>query len=183
MKKLTGTKTEKNLMAAFAGESQARNKYTYYAKKAREEKLIEYAGIIQAIADNEMEHAKIWFKHLHEEKIADTETNLQDCINGEHYEWSDMYQAFAKDARAEGFDHIAVLFGHVAEIEKSHEAMFQNMLHKLREKKVFTRDTKIRWVCQKCGHVHFGETPPACCPVCSHGKEYFAESEVATKSS
>jgi rubrerythrin len=179
MKKLTGTKTERNLKTAFAGESQARNKYVYYAKKAREEKLIEYANVIQTIADNEEEHAKIWFKQLHDGKVPDTEANLQDCINGERYEWSDMYQAFAKDAREEGFEHLAVLFEYVAEIEKSHEAVFQSMLNKLQEKRVFSRQAKTRWVCLKCGHVHFGDTPPACCPVCSHGKEYFAASEVA----
>lgn len=174
MSKISGTKTEKNLKAAFAGESQARNKYTYYASQARKEGLVEFANVIESIANNEKEHAKIWFKLLHEGRIPETQSNLEDCLQGEHYEWTDMYKAFAEDAKAEGFPEIAFLFEGVAKIEKEHEAQFAELLKKLKEQTVFTQHTKAYWICLNCGYVYYGEKAPLTCPVCSHGQEYFA---------
>ncbi len=171
---LKGTKTEANLMAAFAGESQARNKYTYYASKAKKEGFEQIAAIFTETANNEKEHAKMWFKLLHDGQIADTITNLKDAAAGENYEWTDMYASFAKDAREEGFDHIAYLFEAVGKIEKEHEERYLQLCKNIEEGKVFSKDgTKQAWICRNCGHIHFGENAPEVCPVCSHPQSYF----------
>ncbi|MDD3570733.1 MAG: rubrerythrin family protein [Lachnospiraceae bacterium] len=173
MKELKGTKTEANLMAAFAGESQARNKYTYYASKAKKEGYEQIAALFTETADNEKEHAKIWFKLLHD-GIADTVTNLKDAASGENYEWTDMYAKMAKEAREEGFDHIAYLFEGVAKIEKEHEERYLKLLKNIEEGIVFSRDGDMVWKCANCGHIHIGKEAPNVCPVCDHPKAYFA---------
>ena len=169
---LKGTKTETNLQAAFAGESQARNKYTYYASAARKEGLVQVAKLFEETARNEQEHAKIWFKLLHD-GMPNTATNLEDAAAGEHYEWTDMYANFAKDAKAEGFDKIAFLFEAVAKIEKEHEERYLKLLKNVKEDAVFKRSEKVAWVCDNCGHIHFGEKAPALCPVCDHPQAHF----------
>lgn len=171
--KLKGTKTEKNLMAAFAGESQARNKYTYYSKKAKEEGYIQIAKIFKETAKNEREHAKLWFKFLHEGDIPATTVNLADAAAGEHYEWTDMYANFAKEARAEGFNDIAFLFEKVAVIEKEHEERYKKLLENVTEKKVFQKGEKVVWQCSNCGFTYEGEKAPELCPVCKYKKAYF----------
>lgn len=173
MPDLKGTKTEANLMAAFAGESQARNKYTYYASKARKEGYVQIAQIFEETADNEKEHAKLWFKLLHG-GIPATSANLLDAAEGENYEWTDMYAAFAKDARAEGFDHIAMLFEGVAAIEKAHEERYRKLLANVEGGLVFSRDGDMVWQCENCGHIHVGKAAPEVCPVCAHPQAYFA---------
>lgn len=173
MKELKGTRTEANLMAAFAGESQARNKYTYYASKAKKEGYEQIAALFTETADNEKEHAKIWFKLLHD-GIADTVTNLKDAASGENYEWTDMYAKMAKEAREEGFDHIAYLFEGVAKIEKEHEERYLKLLSNIEEGIVFSRDGDMIWKCANCGHIHIGKEAPDICPVCDHPKAYFA---------
>jgi len=170
---LKGSKTEANLWAAFAGESQARNKYTYYASKARKEGFNQIAAIFEETANNEKEHAKIWFKLLHD-GIPSTEENLLDCIAGEHYEWSDMYAKFAETAEEEGFTRIAELFRGVAAIEKHHEERYQKLLDNIREGRVFRRDGKQAWICGNCGHIHYGDEAPEVCPVCDHPRAYFS---------
>lgn len=170
---LNGTKTEQNLMAAFAGESQARNKYTYYASKAKKEGYEQIAAIFEETAGNEKEHAKMWFKLLHEDNIPSTIENLEDAANGENYEWTEMYAEFAKVAREEGFDRIAFLFEGVGKIEKEHEERYKALLANVKEGKVFKKEEKMMWVCRNCGHVHFGESAPEVCPICSHPKAYF----------
>ncbi len=170
---LKGTKTEQNLMAAFAGESQARNKYTYYASKAKKEGYEQIAAIFEETAGNEKEHAKMWFKLLHEDNIPSTIENLEDAANGENYEWTEMYAEFAKVAREEGFDRIAFLFEGVGKIEKEHEERYKALLANVKEGKVFKKEEKMMWVCRNCGHVHFGESAPEVCPICSHPKAYF----------
>ncbi len=170
--KLKGTKTEANLLAAFAGESQARNKYTYYASKARKEGLNQIADVFEETAGNEKEHAKIWFKLLHD-GMPDTDANLVDAAAGEHYEWTDMYAGFAKTAKEEGLDKIAFLFEAVAKIEKTHEERYQQLLDNLKNGKVFKREEKQVWVCANCGHVYYGYEAPEKCPVCDHPKAYF----------
>lgn len=170
---LKGSKTEQNLMAAFAGESQARNKYTYYASKAKKEGYEQIAAIFEETAGNEKEHAKMWFKLLHDGNIPSTMVNLEDAANGENYEWTDMYKGFAETAKEEGFDHIARLFDGVAKIEKEHEERYKTLLENIKENKVFEREEKVMWICRNCGHVHFGEEAPEVCPVCSHPKAYF----------
>ena len=172
MKDLKGTKTEANLMAAFAGESQARNKYTYYASKAKKEGYNQIAALFLETADNEKEHAKLWFKLLHG-GIADTTTNLKDAADGENYEWVDMYATFAKEAREEGFDHIADLFEGVAAIEKTHEERYRKLLDNVEKKAVFEKAGIVVWQCANCGHIHVGETAPELCPVCAHPQAYF----------
>ncbi|MGL5675237.1 MAG: rubrerythrin [Cellulosilyticaceae bacterium] len=167
-----GTRTEANLLAAFAGESQARNRYSYYASKAKKEGLEQIAAFFEETANNEKEHAKIWFKLLHE-GVPDTKTNLEDAAAGEHYEWTDMYAGFAKVAREEGFERIAYLFDAVGAIEKEHEARYLQLLENLKQQKVFMRDTEQVWVCRNCGHQHTGEGAPENCPVCDHPKAYF----------
>ena len=168
MKDLKGTKTEANLMAAFAGESQARNKYTYYASKAKKDGYEQIAELFTETANNEKEHAKIWFKLLHDGNVPDTVANLKDAAEGENYEWTDMYKSFAEDAKAEGFDHIAYLFEQVAAIEKEHEERYRKLLANIEEGIVFSRDGDMVWICRNCGHIHVGKTAPEVCPVCAH---------------
>ncbi len=172
---LKGSKTEKNLMTAFAGESQARNKYTYYASKAKKEGYVQIAEIFEATANNEKEHAKLWFKLLHGGSIADTMANLKDAAEGENYEWTDMYANMAIDAKEEGFDKIAYLFEAVAKIEKSHEERYRALLEKVTNNTVFEREEKVVWECGNCGHHHEGREAPELCPVCDHPKAYFFE--------
>ena len=173
MKDIKGTKTEKNLMDAFAGESQARNKYTYYASKAKKEGYEQIAAIFQETADNEKEHAKIWFKLLHEGGIPTTTVNLEDAANGENYEWTDMYDRMAKEAREEGFDHIAFLFEAVGKIEKEHEERYRKLLDNVNGELVFSKDGEKIWKCRNCGHIVIGKDAPEICPVCNHPKAYF----------
>ncbi len=173
MKDLKGTKTEANLMAAFAGESQARNKYTYYASKAKKDGYEQIAELFTETANNEKEHAKIWFKLLHDGNVPDTVANLKDAAEGENYEWTDMYKSFAEDAKAEGFDHIAYLFEQVAAIEKEHEERYRKLLANIEEGIVFSRDGDMVWICRNCGHIHVGKEAPEVCPVCAHPKAYF----------
>lgn len=170
---LKGSKTEKNLMAAFAGESQARNKYTYYASKAKKEGYVQIAKIFEETANNEKEHAKLWFKALHDGQIADTATNLLDAAQGENYEWTDMYAQFEKEAKEEGFDKLAYLFGAVAKIERMHEERYRKLLHNVEAKEVFKKAGVVVWECANCGHVHVGEAAPELCPVCAHAQAYF----------
>ena len=170
---LKGTKTEQNLMQAFAGESQARNKYTYYASKAKKEGYEQIAAIFEETAGNEKEHAKIWFKLLNGGDIKSTIDNLEDAANGENYEWTDMYDKFAKDAKEEGFEHIAFLFESVGKIEKEHEERYLKLLNSVKEEKVFNSDVPTMWICRNCGHIHFGDSAPEVCPVCSHPQSYF----------
>lgn len=171
---LKGSKTEANLKAAFAGESQARNKYTYYASKAKKEGYEQIAALFTETANNEKEHAKIWFKLLQENgEIADTATNLKDAAAGENYEWTDMYAGFAKEARAEGFEQIAVLFEGVAKIEKEHEERYLALLNNVEKELVFSRDGEMVWQCANCGHIHVGKKAPSVCPVCAHPQAYF----------
>ncbi|MBQ3034211.1 MAG: rubrerythrin family protein [Deferribacterales bacterium] len=169
---LKGSKTEQNLMTAFAGESQARNKYTYYASKAKEEGYNQIAAIFQETADNEKEHAKMWFKLLHD-GIPSTDVNLKDAADGENYEWTDMYAGFAKTAREEGFAKIAYLFDEVAKIEKEHEERYLALLKNVKENRVFTKAEKVVWQCSNCGHLHVGESALMVCPVCEHPQAYF----------
>ncbi len=173
---LKGTKTEKNLMEAFAGESQARNKYTYYASKAKKDGYVQISKIFEETANNEKEHAKIWFKYLHNGAIASTIENLEDAANGENYEWTDMYARFAKEAKEEGFDELAVLFEAVAKIEKHHEERYRKLLKAVKEKTVFDKEKDIVWECSNCGHLHIGQKAPELCPVCKHPQAYFFES-------
>ena len=173
MKDLKGTKTEANLMAAFAGESQARNKYTYYASKAKKDGYEQIAELFTETANNEKEHAKIWFKLLHDGNVPDTVANLKDAAEGENYEWTDMYKSFAEDAKAEGFDHIAYLFEQVAAIEKEHEERYRKLLANIEGGVVFSRDGDMVWICRNCGHIHVGKEAPEVCPVCAHPKAYF----------
>ncbi len=169
---LKGSKTEANLLAAFAGESQARNKYTYYASKAKKEGYVQIAALFEETAANEKEHAKIWFKLLHD-GIGTTTDNLKDAAAGENYEWTDMYATFAKEAKEEGFDHIAFLFAEVAKIEKEHEERYKKLLANIEEGKVFKRENKVAWKCANCGHIHEGTDAPGICPVCEHAQSYF----------
>ncbi len=174
MSNLKGTKTEANLMAAFAGESQARNKYTYYASAARKEGMNQIADFFEETAGNEKEHAKIWFKLLHEGKVPDTVTNLADAAAGENYEWTDMYATFATEAKEEGFNKIAALFKMVGDIEKEHEERYLKLLANVKEGKVFEDDcAETVWICANCGHQHKGNKALEVCPVCDHPKAYF----------
>lgn len=170
---LKGSRTEANLMTAFAGESQARNKYTYYASKAKKDGYVQIAQIFEETANNEKEHAKIWFKLLHDGGIPSTIENLKDAAAGENYEWTEMYAEFAKVAKEEGFDHIASLFEMVAKIEKDHEERYKKLLANIEGGLVFSRDGDMMWICSNCGHVHFGKEAPELCPVCAHPKAYF----------
>ncbi len=172
MSNLNGTKTEANLKAAFAGESQARNKYTYYAKQARKEGYNHIADIFEETAENERSHAKLWFKLLND-GIPSTVDNLKDAANGENYEWTDMYANMAKEAKEEGFDKIAYLFEAVGKIEKQHEARYLELLKQVEENKFFKKDGKVYWKCDVCGHIHIAEAAPEMCPVCSHSKAHF----------
>ena len=173
MKELKGTKTEANLWEAFAGESQARNKYTYYASKAKKDGYVQIAKIFEETANNEKEHAKIWFKLLHEGGIPDTPANLLDAATGENYEWTDMYDRMAKEAKEEGFDHIAFLFESVGKIEKEHEERYRKLLKNVEDEIVFSREGDKIWQCSNCGHIVVGKQDPEMCPVCAHPKAYF----------
>ncbi len=172
MAELKGSRTEANLMAAFAGESQARNKYTYYASKAKKEGFEQIAEIFTETANNEKEHAKIWFKLLHD-GMPDTLTNLKDAAAGENYEWTDMYAEFARVAHEEGFEKIAALFEGVAKIEKEHEERFRALVANIENGTVFKKENTVVWVCANCGHLHVGTEAPEICPVCEHPKAYF----------
>ena len=173
MKDLKGTKTEANLMTAFAGESQARNKYTYYASKAKKEGYEQIAAIFEETAGNEKEHAKMWFKLLCGGEIPDTITNLTDAANGENYEHTEMYKEFAEVAQEEGFDEIARLFKAVGAIEKEHEQRYRTLIANIKKERVFNKDESVVWVCRNCGHVHVGKTAPKVCPTCNHPQSYF----------
>ena len=168
-----GTKTEENLKKAFAGESEARNKYTFYASKARKDGFEQIAAIFEETAANEKEHAEIWYKELNGGKIDDTETNLKLAAEGENYEWSDMYVEFARVAREEGFGELAEKFEQVGLIEKYHEARYLKLLENVKGGLVFSRDQDMIWVCRECGHVVIGKSAPEVCPVCGHAQSYF----------
>ena len=170
---LKGSKTEKNLQEAFAGESQARNKYTYFASKARKEGFVQLANIFEETAGNEKEHAKIWFKYLQGGDIQDTPTNLKQAAEGEHFEWTEMYPRMAKEAREEGFTEIAAKFELVAKIEKDHEERYKKLLANVEGKLVFSRDGDMIWQCINCGHIVIGKNAPQLCPVCKHPQSYF----------
>lgn len=169
---LHGSKTEANLMAAFAGESQARNKYTYYASKARKDGYEQIAAIFEETANNEKEHAKMWFKELHGGEVPSTIENLKDAAAGENYEWTDMYKEFAATAKEEGFDQIAKLFEMVGEIEKNHEERYLTLLGNVENDKVFHKDEDTVWICRNCGHVYYGKDALKVCPVCKHKESY-----------
>ena len=170
---LKGSKTEKNLMEAFAGESQARNKYTYFATKARKDGYEQIAAIFEETASNEKEHAKLWFKLLNGGEIPSTEENLKSAAAGENFEWTDMYARMAKEAKEEGFDRIAYLFDAVGKIEKEHEARYLKLLENVKDGLVFSRDDERIWKCRNCGHIVVGKYAPEVCPVCSHPKSFF----------
>ena len=170
---LKGSKTEKNLIEAFAGESQARNKYTYFASKAKKEGYEQIAAIFQETADNEKEHAKMWFKLLQGGEILSTAENLKAAAEGENYEWTDMYDRMSKEAKEEGFDHIAFLFAEVAKIEKEHEERYKKLLENVEGGLVFSKDGDRIWKCRNCGHIVIGKAAPELCPVCAHPKAYF----------
>ena len=173
MKDLKGTKTEQNLQTAFAGESQARNKYTYYASKARKDGYVQIANLFEETAANEKEHAELWFKLLHGGAVPSTPENLLDAAEGENYEWTDMYAGMAKDAREEGFNDIAAVMEGVAKIEKTHEERYRKLLANIQEGIVFSRDGDMIWECGNCGHLVIGKKAPELCPVCKHPQAYF----------
>jgi len=170
---LKGTKTEANLMEAFAGESQARNKYTYFASKAKKEGYEQIAALFLETADNEKEHAALWFKYLHDGAVPDTLTNLGAAADGEHYEWTKMYADFAIDAREEGFTEIAKVFEQVASVEKVHEKRYRDLLSNIRAGVVFERDAEVDWHCRNCGKIVAGKAAPDLCPACKHPQAYF----------
>lgn len=172
MENLKGTKTEANLQAAFEGESQARNKYTYFASKAKKEGYVQIAELFEETAANEKEHAKLWYKILHN-GIGSTAENLKDAADGEAYEWQDMYAQFAKEAKEEGFDEIAALFEGVAAIEKEHEERYRKLLSNLENGLVFSKEGDTIWQCANCGHICVGKQAPELCPVCAHPQAYF----------
>ena len=171
--KLKGSKTEQNLMAAFAGESQARNKYTYFASKAKKDGYEQIAAIFEETANNEKEHAKMWFKELHDGEVPSTIENLEAAADGENYEWTDMYETFAKEAEEEGFTEIAAKFRSVAAIEKHHEERYRKLLKNIDDEVVFSKDEDKIWICRNCGHVVIGKKAPDVCPVCAHPQSYF----------
>jgi len=170
---LKGSKTEQNLMTAFAGESQARNKYTYYASRAKKDGYEQIAAIFEETANNEKEHAKMWFKELHGGNVPETMANLLDAADGENYEWTDMYSEFAKTAREEGFDRIAYLFEGVAKIEKEHEERYRKLIENIDGGLVFSRDGDMIWKCRNCGHIVIGKEAPKVCPICAHPQSFF----------
>ena len=170
---LKGTKTEANLQTAFAGESQARNKYTYYASKAKKEGYEQIAAIFEETAANEKEHARMWFKLLHDNDIPSTVENLADAADGENYEWTDMYAQFAKEAKEEGFDRIAYLFEAVGAIEKTHEDRYRKLLANVEGGLVFSSEGDAIWECRNCGHIYIGKEAPKICPVCAHPQSFF----------
>lgn len=173
MKELKGTKTEKNLLEAFAGESMARNKYTYFASRARKDGYMQIAALFEETAANEKEHAELWYKYLHGGHVNDTEWNLEDAAAGENYEWQDMYHRMAKEAREEGFTEIADKFDGVASVEKVHEERYRRLLKNVRDKRVFSKDGDAVWQCSNCGHIIIGKKAPMKCPVCDHAQAYF----------
>ena len=174
MGRFKGTKTEKNLLEAFAGESQARNKYTYFASKAKKDGYEQIAAIFTETSDNENAHAKIWYKLLQEgEDILPTEENLKEAANGENYEWTDMYDKFAQDAREEGFDDVAFLFEAVGKIEKEHEKRFEKFLENVKNGLVFSKEGDTIWKCRVCGNIVIGKQAPEVCPVCKHPRAFF----------
>lgn len=175
MADLKGTKTEANLQAAFAGESQARNKYTYYASQAKKDGYVQIAAIFEETAANEKEHAKLWFKILNGGKVGPTVENLKDAAAGENYEWTQMYATFAKEAKEEGFDRIAYLFEAVGKIEKEHEARYLKLLENVENGLVFSKDGDTIWKCRNCGHIHIGKQAPVKCPVCDHPQSFFEQ--------
>ncbi len=170
---LKGTKTEKNLMAAYAGESEATNKYRYFASKAKSDGYVQIGNIFEETADNEKEHAKIWFKLLEGGTVKDTLSNLVAAATGENYEWTEMYPTFAKEAREEGFEEIAQLFEGVAAIEKEHEERYRKLFQNIEKGIVFSKDGDVVWQCANCGHIHIGKSAPEVCPVCNHPQKYF----------
>lgn len=174
MKDLKGTQTEQNLMAAFAGESQAAIKYSYYASQAKKDGYVQVSNFFEKTAANEKEHAKLWFKALHGGKVPTTTTNLEDAANGENYEWTDMYAGFAKTAKEEGFPELAEAMEGVAAIEKHHEDRYRKLLANINGKVVFAKGDVVVWECLNCGHLHVGKTAPEICPVCDHAQSYFA---------
>ena len=173
MKDLKGTRTEENLKKAYQGESGAFTKYLYYASRAKKDGYVELSSIFEETANNEKEHAKIWFKHLHGGAVPTTEENLSDCINGENYEWTSMYDEFAKTAEEEGFLDIAKQFRGVAEIEKHHEERYKKLLANIKNGEVFHSEEKVAWECMECGHLHYGNDAPGKCPVCGADKAKF----------
>ena len=173
MANLKGTKTESNLMAAFAGESMARNKYTYYASKAKKDGYQQIAALFEETANNEKEHAKIWFKLLHDGSIPDTQANLKDAAAGENEEWTEMYARMAKEAKEEGFDDIALLFEMVGDVERHHEERYLKLLKNIEDGSVFKKNQKTVWICRNCGHIVDSESAPELCPVCKHPQAYF----------
>ena len=173
MPELKGTKTEQNLMTAFAGESQARNKYSYFASKAKKEGYVQIANIFEETANNEKEHAKMWFKELHGGAVPSTIDNLIDAANGENYEWTDMYAKFAKEAEEEGFKEIAATFKGIAAVEKEHEERYRALLANIENDRVFQREEKKVWICTNCGKIVIAEKAPEKCPVCDHPQGYF----------
>lgn len=168
-----GSKTEANLMAAFAGESQARNKYSYYASQAKKEGYEQIAAIFTETADNEKEHAKLWFKALHDGKVPSTMENLEDAASGENYEWTDMYKKFAEEAREEGFTELAVAFEMVGKVEKEHEERYRALIENLEKGIVFEKTGEVVWKCRNCGYIHVGKSAPQLCPACKHPQAYF----------
>jgi rubrerythrin len=173
MKSLKGTKTEKNLQEAFAGESMARNKYTYFASKAKKDGFVQIASIFEETAANEKEHAKLWYKYMNGGKINDTVLNLENAASGENYEWTDMYARMAEEAKEEGFDEIAEKFRGVAAIERTHEERYRKLLNNIKDKKVFSKDGDCIWQCSNCGHIIVGKDAPDICPICNHPQSYF----------
>ena len=173
MKELKGTKTEQNLKEAFAGESMARNKYSYFASKAKKDGYVQIAAIFEETAANEKEHAKMWYKYLNGGSVSDTKTNLTDAANGENFEWTDMYARMAKEAREEGFDEIAEKFEMVGAIEKHHEERYRKLLQNIEDVVVFSREGDVIWQCSNCGHIVIGKKAPEVCPVCDHPQSYF----------
>lgn len=171
--KYDGTKTKENLEAAFAGESQARNNYDFYASRAKKDGFEQIAAIFAETALNEKEHAKMWYKELHGGEVEPTDVNLNAAAEGENYEWTDMYKGFAETAREEGFEDLAVKFEEVAKIEKSHEERYRKLLKNVNDKKVFSKDGDVIWVCRNCGHIVIGKEAPEVCPVCAHSQAYF----------
>ena len=173
MKELKGTKTEQNLKEAFAGESMARNKYTYFASKAKKDGFVQIAAIFEETAANEKEHAKMWYKYLNGGSVSDTKANLADAANGENFEWTDMYARMAKEAREEGFEEIAAKFEMVGAIEKHHEERYRKLLKNIEDEVVFSREGDVIWQCSNCGHIVIGKKAPEVCPVCDHPQSYF----------
>ena len=170
-----GSRTEANLMAAFAGEAQARTKYTIYAEQARKDGYEQLAEIFEETAENEKAHAVQWFKHLHGGSVGTTQSNLEDGAGGEHYEWSSMYPKFAEEAREEGFTDIAIQMELIAKIEKEHEERYRKLIENLKNGEVFKKGDKIVWICRNCGHIHVGTSAPQICPVCKYERGFFQQ--------